>query len=156
MMEFKYSLVLKTLCLTAFYTPLSGLYIPISMFGLLLTYWVDKHLLLRRYQEPPLLSPVINQVLSSYLDYIPLCLALGGIVFKFFTASLRDLPYDLSLDYIVLAISCINFIIPSLSLNKCLFKVDEDVSNHQLYNEARLYFNCEYDRTNPLTKKKAM
>ncbi len=77
-------------------------------------------------------------------------------MFKYFVAHLHSLSPNYSMDYVVLGISCINFIVPSLSFNKCLFKVNEDVSNHQLYNEARLYFNCEYDRTNPLTKKKAM
>ena len=83
-MEFKYVFYIKTLCLTAFYTPLNPIVIPITFFGFILNYWVDKYLIFRRHKDPEQLSPHINKVLSNYLDSVPLCLALGGIVFKYF------------------------------------------------------------------------
>ena len=102
-----------------------------------------------------MLSPRINRVLSTYLDYVPLCLAVGGLVFKFSLSDSQVNP-DYKLDMIILFISCFNFIVPSLKINKCLFKIDIDATNLELYDKARLYFNSEYNRSNPLTKKKAM
>lgn len=104
------------------------------------------------------MSPRINRELSTYLDYVPLCLAVGGLVFKGILAPRLPsaIKTDYSLDIFTLFLSCLNFIIPSLTINKCCFKINIDTTNQQTYDKARLYFNCEYDRSNPLTKKKAM
>jgi len=55
------------------------------------------------------------------------------------------------LNLIALAISSINFIIPSATLNKCLCKVNEEIENKVPYDDARLNFPTEYDRANPVT-----
>lgn len=160
-MEFKYVFAIKNLCLTAFYAPIMPILVPITLLGLICSYWMDKYLILRRYNEPELLSPYINKKMSRYLDYVPLCFAAGNLFFKMEVYEKLDSQAmidatDFQSDYVILAVSLINYFVPSLTINKWLFAVDDFcTSDKPSYSKARMYFRCEYDRTNPLTKRMA-
>lgn len=125
LMEVKYSTVIKTLCFTAFFSSLNPIYILISILGLVLTYWSDKYFILRRAQEPILLSSELNTFLSAFLAFVPMCISLGGLTFKMFLmqqqASHNINSNSILLDLITVGISGIHFVIPSLTVNKILF-----------------------------------
>ena len=55
------------------------------------------------------------------------------------------------LDLITVGISGIHFVIPSLTVNKILFKLQENTANSTSYDKARLNFTCDYDKSNPMT-----
>lgn len=130
-MEYKYVFILKNLCLTAFYAPLSVYLIPLTIMGFFISYWMDKYLILNRYNEPELLSPFINRVMSRYLDYVPLCYAFGNITFKAICHLEMEKAYpkdfdniSYTIDIIIIGIAALNYFIPSIELNKILFKID--------------------------------
>ena len=56
---------------------------------------------------------------------------------------------------IALILSSITFIIPGCKINKWLFPIDDTSKNAISFEEARVEFQNEYDRVNPVTAEKA-
>lgn len=48
-MALRYANILKTVFFTAAVSPIIPMGVPLSIIGLIISYWVDKYLLLRRY-----------------------------------------------------------------------------------------------------------
>jgi hypothetical protein len=60
-MPYKYGYILKTIWLTAFYAPFVPVVVPLSMIGLGINYWIEKHLFRYAYSVPNTLSSMINE-----------------------------------------------------------------------------------------------
>ena len=69
-LSLKYSSLIKTVLLTCFYAPAMPLSIAIAIFGLILTYWVDKYLLLRRTALPTSLGDELSRAMIEYLEWM--------------------------------------------------------------------------------------
>ena len=70
------------LVLTAlFFHPLLPLSIPFAFFGLLLSYWVNKYLLLNRFKRPDQLSSLMASFFANLIPYIALLWALSLALF---------------------------------------------------------------------------
>lgn len=76
-LPYKYSYVLKTIWLTAFYAPLVPIVVPISAGGLFLYYWTEKCLFGGSYKVPNMMSSMINEVAIELMEYFPLILSIG-------------------------------------------------------------------------------
>ena len=104
----KYSGILKTVWMTAFYAPLLPIGPLISLLGFIFNYWMEKvfffsllnrkvcnsikfnekkYLLLRRYARPFLLGSDLNFKMIELLEYFPLFFAVI-IYFKIFEIDL--------------------------------------------------------------------
>ncbi len=88
----------------------------ISIFGLCFKYWVDKYVLLKRMTRPHLVSSDLNYKMMNQLEYVPLFIPIGNVIFYW----LAQKTFHMSDQYpniIALAISVINLILPSDTLN---------------------------------------
>lgn len=56
---YRYAHILKTLLLTALYAPVTPIVVVISMFGLILHYFIEKFLFTRSYCLPNTVSSII-------------------------------------------------------------------------------------------------
>ena len=140
--------------MTAFYMPVMPIGIVISIVGLFCDYWMNKYLLLRRYARPNLLGNKLNNSMIEYLEFVPLFMSVGSLVFHILAFKEDATSSDRLPNYIAIVISCVNFVFPSADINKCFFKVDEDVvmaDEDDSYDLNRFSFSTEYDRANPVT-----
>ena len=71
----KYPILIKTMWMTAFYASLTPIGIPISMFALLISYWVDKYLIIKRYKRPLIISADLNKEMTDLFEMVPLFMA---------------------------------------------------------------------------------
>lgn len=79
----KYPTLIKTMWITAFYAPLIPIAIPISIGALLISYWIEKYLILRRYKRPPIISSDLNKQMTELLEIIPFFMAVRSIFVVF-------------------------------------------------------------------------
>jgi len=158
-MSNKYAQSIKTLLLTAFYAPAMPIAIFFSLFGLLLTYWSDKYLFLRRNALPPALGHELNTSMLEYLDLMVLFWALGN--YLFFGALVRTdgsltysmTSYNVILMYVTLGLSIFNCVFPMKTLNANILRIKKlSSSESENYDEARKGFSTDYDLENPITR----
>lgn len=77
----KYPVLIKTMWITGFYIPLIPIAVPISIAALIICYWVDKYLILRRYKRPPVLSADLNKEMTELLEIVPFMMGVKKIWF---------------------------------------------------------------------------
>ena len=116
----KYTVVIKTMWLTTFYAPLIPIGPVLSMAGLIIFYWCEKYLFARRYKRPPPLGTSLNYIMLINLEFVPLILSAGNIVFHCIVYQINSASYLIP-DILSLIISSIFLVIPSEKLNS-LFK----------------------------------
>ena len=136
-MSAKYSACMKTMWMSAFYASVIPFGIVISIIGLILVYFIDKWLLLRRYTRPHLLNAKLNKEMIEYLEFVPLFMSIGSLIFHL---KVYDTDVSHSWDILAIIFSSTNFIFPSASINKWLFKLECDVSNTVFYKDALINF----------------
>ncbi len=159
-MSYKYSLLIKTMLLTAFYTPaipVAGLF---AMIGLGVVYWTDKYILLRRSALPFQLGTELTESMTEYLEWMTFMFSLGNILVIY---SLQDSNHTLAFadnakmwGWITLIVSLIHIFFPMDYLNKKLFPIKDLVTENESYEEARVNFYTDYDIENPITKEKGL
>lgn len=139
-----------------FYTPLSP-YLPIiGLISLIVSYWMDKYILLNRVARPNLIGSDLNESMIEMAEYFPFSIAIGNLIW------MRKIGYrdgsSTILQLIAIGISAMNFIVPSRKLNKMIFKINELDDSEKIgsYDQNKMNFDFEYDRTNPITKESAI
>jgi hypothetical protein len=117
-MSAKYSGTMKTLWMIGFYSALCPYLIIFGILTLLLSYWMDKYLLLHRYARPSVLSSDLNFEMIELFEYFPLSIAVGNWFW------MRRMGYmgDSVIIYVAVGISAINFIFPSEKINNLIFR----------------------------------
>lgn len=153
-----FSSVMNIMFFSAFYAPLIPLSTIFGIITLIIYYWTYKYLLLKRVCMPNLLSKRIAYEMIEYVEFVPLFLALGDIIFV--TIFYEQTKF---IDEIGLILCFINFIFPMKWVNKKLFPLRNKIKrfNDEMYKSYGSYFigekeNAEdYDLFNPVTKKKA-
>lgn len=73
----KYSYIIKTIWLTAFYAPFTPVVVPISILGLIINYFVEKCLFGSAYSAPSMISDTLNDSCVELFEYVPLILSIG-------------------------------------------------------------------------------
>ena len=137
-MAYKYGILVKTMWFTSFYSSIIPFGIFCSLINVVLTYFLDKYLILRRYARTPLLSSDLNNAMVESLEYCPFFMSLGSI---FFHKILYDPPTsDMIADFIALGLSSINFIFPTAKFNDMVCKIEEDGEDYTPYSEAKKGF----------------
>ena len=69
-LEMRYAYVLNTLAVCYFYAGGIPSLLPIAIVSLLITFWVDKWLLLRFYRRPPAYNAALARSMTSQMPYI--------------------------------------------------------------------------------------
>ena len=152
-----YAGVLNIMLFGAFYAPLLPLSLFFAIATLVIYYWTFKYILLRRCSTPVVLGKEIAYGAIEIMEFVPLFLAIGDVFFN-----LIFYNHSGQLAYVTVGISIFNFLFPMGWLNKVILPYEEkkksrneSASNTTPYNEARIDFNEEYDRSNPMTQEKA-
>ena len=153
-----YSNVLKAVWLAAFYAPLLPVGLPISFVGLVITYWVNKYLLLRRYVKPLELGQGLSFWMSEYLELTPFFFAAGNFIFRTLIV-IDDSPYPQPpnlASILSIAVAAGSILIPFETLFECFSKDDNSKSNKYTYSDMRAAFNNDYDICNPIYHEAAL
>lgn len=79
----KYCDILKTLCISCFYSWVLPIGPFMSLFTLLVQYWVDKRKLTRNIETADYQDKQISYVLSEYFIYIPVLYSGGNLLFPY-------------------------------------------------------------------------
>ena len=154
-----YSVVLKSLWLTAFYAPVLPIGLPISLVGLFLTYWTDKYLLLNRYVKPLELGKTLSQSMAEFLELTPFFFALGNLVFRYLI--IKDAHNETMNFYLPsilgLGISFLYFVLPA-EMFTCGTSTEKDSEYRyqKTYSEMRIFFNNDYAISNPIYHNEAL
>jgi hypothetical protein len=132
----KYSYIIKTIWLTAFYAPFVPIVVPISIIGLVLNYFIEKYLFSASYSTPNMISTEVNDSCIELFEYVPLILSIGEFLiylyFKKFNFSQVPINWSVPI-YLSIGISLINLIIPMKQVNKCICKMKLDLSSEPTY-----------------------
>ena len=65
--SYKYAYIFKTIWLTAFYAPLAPIVVPVSVFGLVVNYFLEKCIYGKVYCAPNMLSSILNDAAIELL-----------------------------------------------------------------------------------------
>ena len=79
-MALRYANVLKLMYFTAMVSGFVPIGIPLSMAGLVVLYWVDKFLLLRRYVCKNYLDSQLANAMMDCLPLYPMFLSMGNML----------------------------------------------------------------------------
>lgn len=159
-MSYKHALLIKTMLLTCFYAPAMPFALIITAVGLVLVYWADKYVLLRRAALPFALGAELATTMIEYLELSALAYSLGNLVFVFTLKNAEDQLVFLNSPHFLIwgaiAISAINLVLPMELVNKTLFPIKDDVIEVDTYDKARVDFYTDYDIENPITRAQAL
>lgn len=140
---------LKTISVSLFFTPIVPEALLISVFELILNYWVWKHLLVNRVQAPKQLGFTFCRWVVTFFEFAVVIYAVGFMVFD---SVILGKPTGYSIAMLVIAL--VDLLVLNSNLFILLFKKNYD-GLPSIYSQKRVKFANEYDRLNPITQKKA-
>lgn len=159
-MSYKYSLVVKSVLLAAFYAPSLPIIIVFSIIGLALIYWVDKYIFLRRTALPFSLGSELAESMIEYLEWSTFIYALGNLLVVYslddHTGALAFRTVPKIWAWLALVVSLVHIFFPMAALNEKLFDVVDEVTENLPYSKAKSYFLTDYDIENPISRDKAL
>jgi Skp family chaperone for outer membrane proteins len=147
--------------LTLFYTPIVP-WAPIAgLIGMFFSYMVDKYLLLRRHQRPEEMSGFMIHFFSNIVPYFILFWSISNFVFiknvvEQYNETYEDEAnnsYNIAIAGMAIVGIYIAFPVRTI-INKCFDDNKED--EFSPYKDNYMNFLTDYDRENPVTKKKGM
>mmetsp|Transcript_11209 Transcript_11209/g.9591 ORF Transcript_11209/g.9591 Transcript_11209/m.9591 type:complete len:167 (+) Transcript_11209:2122-2622(+) len=133
-----------------FYANLIPVGIFINFVGLILSYHVDKILLIKRHKRPHPLGPELSDSMARFLELFLVSFTVGNLVFEGFIRGTTS-PANFG----VMIFTIVVFYIPSSWVGKCLFKSSDTITTSKTHDEAALDFVSDYDRANPMYQEKA-
>lgn len=145
--------ILNVMLFSGFYASVVPLGPLLGIITLTIYYWVFKYTLLVNSRVPKSLGKRVSMEMIEYAEYVPLVLALGDFIFV-------RIFYDKNSLYNLIAIilCCVNFLLPMKLINKKIVKIKKkktDDDKEINYYDIRQTLQFEYERCNPITKKKA-
>lgn len=147
--SYKYSWVAKTFLMTVFYLPLFPLGTIISIIGVILSYMIEKFNLLRTYKRPPMLNGEICAFFINNFKLMIFTYAVGNWIFlgNVYNNNQFALPMIVLFGAII--------IIPYHRFLRCqcLGQNEADILT-QPYDSFYFGFSTDYERQNPLSKRK--
>ena len=149
----RYANVAKTLIVVFAYAPIIPLGFLFGLATLVLDYWVDKILLLRRHARPLRMSGDMARVMVSSVPWAVMIYAIMNFIFIY---ELNEDDSAPAFIWMLIAI-CINIlplrILFQPILRKCCkWRVQADVPSANYEDEA-VKFIDDYDRVNPVTQR---
>jgi len=152
----RYASLVKTIWMTGLYAPLMPICVPISAIAIIVGYFIDKYLLLRRYVTPLQLGKEISKAMIESLEWFTLWLAVGNFMVSYWPTSSDDITSRTEQACIAGAvISIIHMALPMKKIHKCCKKQEVDTTRPDKYSEIKYTFPTDYDRANPVTQAKA-
>jgi len=94
-MALRYANVNKTVLFTASVSPFIPIGVPLSIIGLVVTYWVDKYLLLRRYVCKNYLSYALAKSMMNGFKIYCVFFSFGNMLTMFMPVSMQETSKDL-------------------------------------------------------------
>jgi len=156
----KYANLIKTMLLVGFYAPALPSVLILASIGLILTYWADKYILLRRIGLPNSMDNDLTKLMVEYLEWTPFMYALGNLVFIYTLENSELNPVyntvELWLMWMTLFISLVSTFAPMEAINQKIFKKEKKIMETLTYKEAQISFITDYDIENPITRKRAL
>ncbi|EGR32761.1 protein kinase domain protein, partial [Ichthyophthirius multifiliis] len=149
---YDYGGVIKTMYVTAFYAPLIPIGIIISIFNILINYFIQKYLLLTHRSVKYSVSDCISRDMIEQLEHLLPIYCISNALFQYL---LKDGQNISNFGYAGIFISAIHVILPMRSFNEFFFYVKKAPDLHETYNENYLNFQFDYDRANPATNQVA-
>ena len=147
-----YGAILNVMLFSGFYASVVPLGPLLGIITLIIYYWVFKYTLLINSKMPKALGKRVSMEMIEFTEYVPLLLALGDFIFvKIFYQ--QNSIFNL----IAIILCCVNFLLPMKYINKRLIKIKKDKnsdSEEKNYFDIRNTLQFEYERCNPVTKKK--
>jgi hypothetical protein len=107
----QYIYPIKTCVFTCFYLSLQPVIAFISAFGMIVMYWVDKFIMLKRSKRPPPGSDIVHHSMLQLIYLCPLFFCLGEIVWPIFIPDQYDRTFILP-NMVGIISSLIIFLIP--------------------------------------------
>ncbi|CAK69146.1 unnamed protein product (macronuclear) [Paramecium tetraurelia] len=148
-----YSYVCLSLWISLLFAPLLPISLLFCSSGLLLYYWIQKYLLLRRNCKPPFQSFHLNREMMNLFELSPIILAVGQIWTDYIFSSSSII---LTINFISLGFSCLELITPATRISKLFDRKDNLYTEKDRYQDVFLKLPTDYDRTNPLTQQNAI
>ena len=153
--SYRNAFLVKTMLAASFFAPAIPLVLPIAMIGLICNYWADKYILLRRSALPICLNYNLNDMTVRLLKWMGVMFAVGNLVFILtLKQDIEARVYDSMpklIVFITVMIGVLHLFLPMRRLNKAIFSVPNEDSNHLTYAEARVQFPTDYEVENPIT-----
>ncbi|KAL4491266.1 hypothetical protein ABPG72_021652 [Tetrahymena utriculariae] len=149
----KYSRLLKTIFLMAFYAPIIPACLPWVALTLLLNYILDKYELVNRRIVKFNISDEIPIEMTELLELAIIIFCAGNIFFSIFVIGNNNLGFDSLYQFIACGIGLLNAVLPMQKINRKLFKVADAPPNEQSYFSIDDKFITDYERENPATKQ---
>ena len=159
----RYANVNKTAIYTAIFTPFIPIGLVFSMLGLLICFWVDKYLLLRRYVCANKISKSLANAMFAAGQWFLVAFTFGNLLIFFFPTSqngnlvikkfINDPHFWFSLGAFASAV-LYKFVLPMSKLNKLLFSVNDTKPNAR-YEDVKDEFQENYETFHPVYKKQA-
>jgi hypothetical protein len=148
----RYANSFKTLIVTLSYAPILPLGILISIVGIIVQYWVDKMLLIKRHSRPARLSGALADAMVRIIPFAILIYAIMNYVFMWKLNS-----EDSYVAFVWMWIVVSYFVLPINMMLSCCRKKDISLfqSNQEDFETASVDFVDDYDRCNPVTAEKA-
>ncbi|CAD8115777.1 unnamed protein product [Paramecium sonneborni] len=146
----RYGDIMKTMWFTFFYGDIIPVGILFSIMGLTLYYFVDKYNVLRRRTIKESLSKHLSIEMIEMLELIVIFTGIGNTVVS--SILFGEVKWQ---DFIIIIIGVVYNLLPMEDISSVLFPLeqkDEVLS----YEEAEEYFNTDYDRENPVTRREAL
>ena len=149
--SYKYSYLAKTLLMTFLYIPIFPLGILISLVGFILGYLLEKFNYSHMYKRPEMLNHKLCVFYVNHFDIIIFVYAIGDYIF------MHDAYENGVIPLAKIIIFGIVTIVPySKLLKKNCFGVQESKINTDEYSEKFFTFSTDYERANPMTRKKGI
>jgi len=149
--SYKYSYLAKTLLMTFLYIPIFPLGILISLLGFILGYLLEKFNYSHMYKRPEMLNHKLCVFYVNHFDIIIFVYAIGDYIF------MHDAYENGVIPLAKIIIFAIITIVPySKLLKKNCLGVQESNINTKEYSEKFFTFSTDYERANPMTRKKGI
>ncbi|CAD8180664.1 unnamed protein product [Paramecium pentaurelia] len=148
-----YSYICLSLWISLLFAPLLPISLLFCSSGLLIYYWIQKYLLLRRNSKPPFQSFHLNREMMNLFELSPIILAVGQFWADYTFSSGSVI---LTINFISLGFSCLELITPATRISKLFDKKSNLYTEKDRYSDVYLKLPTDYDRTNPLTQQNAI
>jgi len=162
-MALRFANVNKTLIFTGLFIPFIPLGIIFSMIGFIITYWVDKYLLLRRYVCANRLSFALPKAMFITAEWFIVAYAFGNIAIFFIPVKDGDRLVIKNLNnsyfwgslFIFISVLIYKFLIPSNSIHN-IFTKTKVQSRDVRYEDVKDQLPEDYEKFHPVYRRHGM
>ena len=149
--SYKYSYLAKTLLMTFLYIPIFPLGIVISFAGFIVGYLLEKFNYAYMYKRPEMLNHRLCVFYVNHFDVIFFVYAIGDYIFMYDCYENRVIPLVK-----IIIFGIITAIPYSKFLKKSFIRTNESELNTYEYKDEYFKFSTDYERSNPITRKKGI